>query len=297
MVLLKFGQFRTMKVIPFSIPKTSPEAFRVQVDDLPHLYNHLHQHPEIQLTLVKESHGTLIAGDYMGPFAPGDVFVIGSNQPHVFRNDAACFRKKKRALALSVFFDDTTLGEGFWQLPELKTPQAFFNGSRGGYRVTGRKRQLITEKMEALIPAGGINRIIGFLELLKILTTKKDLQPLSRGTFYRSIKTYDGNRLNKVLAFTFTESNRPIPLAEAARQANLSPEAFCKYFKTRTRKTYTGFLNEVRINNACRLLQQEDQSIAAICYGVGFSNLSHFNRVFKKLKKKSPREYRKEAAG
>jgi quercetin dioxygenase-like cupin family protein len=89
-----------MKVVPFQIPKNTEEAFRVQVDDLPHLYNHLHQHPEIQLTLIKESNGTLVAGDYVGPFHPGDVFVIGGNQPHVFRNDEKFFKKDQKQLPL-----------------------------------------------------------------------------------------------------------------------------------------------------------------------------------------------------
>ena len=57
-----------MKIVPFGIPKNTQEAFRVQVDDMPHLYNHLHQHSEIQLTVIKESHGTLVAGDYAWPF-------------------------------------------------------------------------------------------------------------------------------------------------------------------------------------------------------------------------------------
>jgi quercetin dioxygenase-like cupin family protein len=93
-----------MKVVPFQIPKTGNESIKVQADHLPHLYNHLHQHPEIQVTLITKSSGTLIAGDYVGRFNEGDVFVIGSNQPHVFRNDAVYFKKKMTASSITVFF-------------------------------------------------------------------------------------------------------------------------------------------------------------------------------------------------
>jgi hypothetical protein len=92
-----------MKVVPFQIPKNTAEAFRVQVDDMPHLYDHLHQHPEIQLTVIKESNGTLVAGDYVGPFHAGDVFVIGSNQPHVFRKMKS-FSGRNQELLRSQFF-------------------------------------------------------------------------------------------------------------------------------------------------------------------------------------------------
>lgn len=281
-----------MKVVPFRIPKNTQEAFRVQVDDLPHLYNHLHQHPEIQLTVIRESHGTLVAGDYVGPFHAGDVFVIGSNQPHVFRNDEKFFKKRSRAVTITIFFDETTLGHSFWQLPEVKQLQQFFKTSSGGYRITGKKKKLMGEKLSAIIQAEGIDKLILFLEILKQLGSKKEMQSLSAPVFQRNIKSYDGNRLNKVLEFTFKEFHRNITLKEVASLANLTPEAFCKYFKTRTRKTYISFLNEIRINHACKLLL-DDKQVADVCYDCGFSNLSNFNRTFKKINKVSPGEYRK----
>ena len=281
-----------MKVVPFQIPKSTEEAFRVQVDNVPHLYNHLHQHPEIQLTLIKESNGTLIAGDYVGPFHTGDVFVIGGNQAHVFRNDEKFFRNGSKAIAITIFFDETTFGEDFWMLEEMKPLQQFLKNSSGGFRVTGRKKKLLAEKLLSITNARGIDRLIIFLEILKVLGSRKEMQPLAKPVIQRNIKSYDGNRLNKVIEFTFKEFQRPITLKEVAGLANLTPEAFCKYFKTRTRKTYINFLNEIRVNHACRLLT-EDKTIADICYDCGFMNLSNFNRVFKKIKQLSPGEWRK----
>jgi AraC-like DNA-binding protein len=281
-----------MKVVPFQIPKGTEEAFRVQVDDLPHLYNHLHQHPEIQLTLIKESNGTLIAGDYVGPFHAGDVFVIGGNQPHVFRNDEKFFKKRSKAVAITIFFDETTLGDNFWLLEEMKSLQPFLKNSTGGFKITGRKKKLLAEKLLSIVNAKGIERLIIFLEILKLLASRKEMHPLAKPVLQRNIKSYDGSRLNKVIEFTFKEFQRPIRLKEVAGLANLTPEAFCKYFKTRTRKTYINFLNEIRVNHACRLLT-EDKSISGICYDCGFMNLSNFNRIFKKIKQVSPGEWRK----
>jgi len=281
-----------MKVVPFQIPKGTEEAFRVQVDVVPHLYNHLHQHPEIQLTLIKESNGTLIAGDYVGPFHAGDVFVIGGNQSHVFRNDEKFFRNSSKAIAITIFFDETTLGKNFWMLEEMKPLQQFLKNSSGGFRITGRKKKLLAEKLLSITNAKGIDRLIIFLEILKVLGSRKEMQPLAKPLLQRNIKSYDGNRLNKVIEFTFKEFQRPITLKEVSSLANLTPEAFCKYFKTRTRKTYINFLNEIRVNHACRLLT-EDGTIADICYDCGFMNLSNFNRIFKKIKQLSPGEWRK----
>ena len=281
-----------MKIVPFRIPKNTEEAFRVQVDEVPHLYNHLHQHPEIQLTFIKESHGTLIAGDYVGPFHAGDVFVIGGDQPHVFRNDEKFFRKKSKAVTITVFFDDTTMGQNFWLLQETKPLQQFLKNSAGGFRITGKKKKLIAEKLTAITQAEGLNKLIIFLEILKQLGSKKEMHSLSKPVIQRNIKSYDGDRLNRVLEFTFKEFHRAITLKEVASVANLTPEAFCKYFKTRTRKTYISFLNEIKINHACKVLL-EDKQVATVSFDCGFTNLSNFNRVFKKINKVSPGEYRK----
>ena len=177
-------------------------------------------------------------------------------------------------------------------LEEMKSLQQFLKNSSGGFRITGRKKKLLAEKLLSITNAKGIDRLIIFLEILKVLGNRKEMQPLTKPVIQRNIKSYDGNRLNKVIEFTFKEFQRPITLKEVSGLANLTPEAFCKYFKTRTRKTYINFLNEIRINHACRLLT-EDKTIAEICYDCGFMNLSNFNRIFKKVKQLSPGEWRK----
>jgi AraC-like DNA-binding protein len=282
-----------MKVVPFQIPKSVNESFRVQIDEVAYFYNHLHQHPEIQVTVIQKSTGILVAGNYIGRFEPGDVFVIGSNQPHVFRNDEEYFKQKLQAQSTSVFFDETTMGQLFWNIQELGAFQSFFDESSGGYKVSGKAAAMVTAALEALTECRSIDKIIQFLYIIKALTSKKDLAPLASHAPARKFDNVNGHRMKNVMEFTFRESHRNIGLKEVADIAHLTPEAFCKYFKTHTRKTYINFLNEIRINNACRMLLQEEDSINAICYRCGFNNLANFNRVFKKFTGISPRDYRK----
>ncbi len=282
-----------MKVIPFQIPRSGNTSLNIQVEKVPHLYNHLHQHPEIQVTLIKQSSGILIAGDYIGRFEPGDVFIIGSNQPHVFRNDSVYFRKKKTAESITVFFDENTLGKEFWLQSELASLQSFFSESQFGYRVLGSKHHEMQEILLSLKDASGLKKLNLFIHLLDLLSTNQELQPLSKTHPQRTIKSFDGSRLNRIIAYTFKESQRTVNLTEIAGIANMTVEAFCKYFKTRTGKTYINFLNEIRISKACKYLLLEDKTITEVCYESGFSNLSNFNRVFKRITGKTPKEYRK----
>jgi AraC-like DNA-binding protein len=282
-----------MKVVSFNVPHLSKEAFRSQVDELPHFYDELHAHPEIQLMLIRKSEGTLIAGDYIGRFKADDIYLIGSNLPHVFRNDKAYYQssKKLKAHSISLYFNKHYLGEHFWQLDEMKSVRKLVEKAGRGLKIYGRTKETIENEIVKVSTLNGIDKIISFFELLKLLTKTKEFKSLSVSYAYESYSESEGKRMNNILRFTFKESHRKIYINEVADLAHLSVEAFCRYFKTRTGKTYTNFLNEVRVSNACKLLINKDMSIQEVCFQVGFINLSNFNRIFKRVIGKTPSNY------
>jgi AraC-like DNA-binding protein len=77
----------------------------------------------------------------------------------------------------------------------------------------------------------------------------------------------------------------------------MTPHAFCRYFKSRTKKTYSQFLLEMRVGHACKLLAETDYSIAVVSYESGFMNFSNFNRKFKQITGNTPMAYRKKFSG
>jgi AraC-like DNA-binding protein len=265
----------------------------MQVDVLPYLYDKLHQHPETQIMLIEKGEGTLIAGDYVGRFSSGSLFLIGSNQPHVFRNDDVYYKPKSklRVNAISMYFDERYAGESFWQLDELQKVYQFLLKAGVGYRIQGKTQQQLTALIQEMVSLKGINKLIHFMQLLKVLSESKELIPLSILQANTNLTITEGKRMNDILQFTFSQSHRKIKIEEVAEVANLSAEAFCRYFKVRTRKTYTNFLNEVRISNACKMLIEKRKSVQEVGYDSGFSNLSHFNRTFKKVTGQTPSSY------
>lgn len=281
-----------MKVIPFQVPKTRQEAFRLQVDHLPYFYDRLHQHSETQIMLIEQGEGTLIAGDYVGRFSAGEIYIIGSGQPHVFRCDENYYRdaKKRKVKSIALYFDRAYAGETFWQLDELKDIRQFLS-LVAAIRVEGKTRIEISDLIFQIIQAQKASKLILFLKALQILVQSRNLNRLSVAPTLQSASNKEDKRMNEVLQFTFKQSNRKIMISEVASVANLSVEAFCRYFKMSTRKTYTNFLNEVRVSNACKLLIQGETNIQSVAYRSGFQNLSHFNRQFKKVTGKTPSQY------
>jgi AraC-like DNA-binding protein len=283
-----------MKILPFKIPKTSQESFHLQEDQEPHFYDHLHQHPEVQLTLILASEGKVIAGDYMGTFAPGDIFLIGPNLPHVFRNDKRYYEQLDATAAhsYSVFFEWQSFGEKFLSLPELKKLQEFIKVSECGLHIKDPLRNRISQLMKQLFRTTDMDRLIVLFKILNLLSNDQSGDPLASSGIYNDFNEVDGKKLANVYRFTMNEYHRKIQLNEVADVANMTINSFCRYFKKRTRKSYIDFLTEIRIGQARKLLQQNDLSISQICFEVGFNNLSNFNRKFRELCQITPTEFR-----
>jgi AraC-like DNA-binding protein len=243
--------------------------------------------------LIVKSSGTLIAGDYVGRFEPGELYIIGSGQAHVFRNDDIYYQPKSRlkAHSYSLYFDENYFGEHFWQLDELESVRNFSKRADKGLKVTALTKEVVINLIQLINRQKGLDRLLSFFQILNKLASTKELKTLSVSSHNPDYSNREGKRMNEILQFTFRESYRKIYIHEVADVANLSTEAFCRYFKMRTRKTYTNFLNEVRISNACKLIIQKDLSIQEICWQAGFSNLSNFNRIFRKVTGKTPTTY------
>ena len=237
----------------------------------------------------------MFIGGYIGDFKPNDVFVIGSNVPHVFRNDDPYFEpnSKLKAEVIYVFFDANSFGDDFFSMPEAKELFDLLNKARRGIKVHGDIKEILISKLKDLTTARNLEKIIRLLDVFKIISDADSLEYLATEVGDHNVDEHEGKRLNDIIQFTMDQYNRHISLDEIADIANLTPAAFCRFFKQRTRKTYVNFLNEIRIGKACRMLLDKDMSIVDICYKSGFSNLSHFNRKFKKQTGYTPSKYHK----
>ena len=130
-----------------------------------------------------------------------------------------------------------------------------------------------------------MQRFISLLEILKIMgKAKKEL--LSSYQYKKSFSDNEGKRIREVMNYTMNYYQENISLAKISHVASMTQNAFCKYFKKRTNKTYVQFLNELRIERACKLLIESEVSISEVAFKTGFGNLSNFNRKFKEVKQK-----------
>jgi AraC-like DNA-binding protein len=284
------------KVISFQIPKSQKEFVRYQEDVGDHFYDKLHQHPQWQLTLIKSGKGQFLSGDYVGRFQAGDVFLVGENIPHVFRSDPEYFEGKTNlgSFGQTVFFDFQALGNALVEIEDLQELRKFHERAGTCFRVMGKTRERVVDIFQGFGQSWGLNRLSLAFELLDLVKhDSADLLSLHQNPIPLSLSERDGNRMDQVIQLMLQERHRPISLQEVAEKANMSKEAFCRFFKLRTRKTFTQYLQQLRINEAQKLLIETDLSISTIAFQVGFENLSYFNRAFKSILGITPREFRK----
>lgn len=279
-----------MKVLPFKIPKPEHDALVYQEDKGVLFYDKLHQHEEIQVSYIIKGEGKLIVGDTVNYYKPNDILVIGSYLPHILKSDVIATVESEM---LTLFFTKKSFGTNFFDMEETKALQPFFTRATHGFKAISDKEDMARLFLK-LRSAEKLDRFLILLKLLK-LGSSCEYQSLSSFIYDKYYSDSEGHRMRNIFEFTMGNFNANITLEDVSDKANMTKNAFCKYFKKRTNKTYFQFLTELRVEHATKLLLSENQfTIAEIAYESGFKNISNFNRQFKMIKKDTPSDFRKE---
>jgi AraC-like DNA-binding protein len=253
-----------------------------------------HFHPEVEILLVVQGTGTRFVGDSVERFAPGDLVMIGPNVSHEWCSDKES--ENRFSEAIYILFNTEILGNDFWNLPESKIILKIIQQSRRGIKLTGKTRDEVASRMKCIDKTYGFSRLTLLMTILEMIAFDGEFQYLASPELQNTINDRDSERLNKVYKYVTDNIQHEISLDQAASIANLSTAAFCRYFKKRAKKTFIQFLNEIRIGQACRLLVNENYSIAEICYTCGYNNNSYFIRKFRTITGFTPLGYRKKFA-
>ncbi len=257
-----------------------------------------HSHPELELVYVKESFGKRIIGNSVANFESGDMVFLGSDIPHVWLNDEMYYQNlnKLKAKAIVVYFNKDIFGPSFYELKEAKKINTLFENAKKGLSITGKTNKLIAKKLEQLVIKQDFEVIIGLFEILSILSETADTNFINPETYAPSNDSFKKDRLTDVYQYVKENYKKEISLDEVAQIANLTPTSFCRMFKSKTKKNFIEYLNEIRISNACKQLIETDMSVSEIAYECGYKTVSNFNKLFKKNTGNTPKEYKNKIA-
>lgn len=258
-----------------------------------------HFHPEYELTWIQSGRGKRFVGDHIGDYRPGDLVLLGPNLPHTWCSEPDARPKKGAHRAVVVQFREDFLGDAFFARPELKGVRRLLDRSVQGLAFGGRAQAQATAKLEAMARRGGLARLVLLLDALENLASAggRRVQVLSSRQFAPALRRHDEQRIDRVCRFINERFREDIAQPQAAAQVHLSVPAFSRFFKRATGKTFTDYVNELRVGWASRQLIETDRSVAEIAFAAGFNNLSNFNRRFLERKGLSPSRFRRQHAG
>jgi AraC-like DNA-binding protein len=275
------------------LPPNSEESFFAQMFELPYFGTPWHYHPEYELVYVAESSGKRFIGNAVSDFQEGDLSLLGPNLPHLYRNDPAYYtpHSSLKARSVVIHFRETAIGQDLLALPQAGSIRKLLARSRKGLDIRGKTKEAVTAILYELLNARGMKRLILLLDILNILSESKDCKTITAIEIVGN-NSMDTERLSVVFDHILRNFHQPIKLEDVARLVHMTPTSFCRFFKERTKRSFSSYLINVRLDHAKKRLIEGKSPIEQICYDSGYNNLSNFNRQFKEHASISPREYR-----
>jgi AraC-like DNA-binding protein/mannose-6-phosphate isomerase-like protein (cupin superfamily) len=253
-----------------------------------------HYHPEIELIFFIEGCTSAVIGDGFQQFKEGDLVIFGANFPHVLQENKvyATQHPNAKPFGLIIQFTLDFLGKEFINKPELFSVKTLLQKAQRGLHF---HKSAVDKVTDTLMQMYQLNESRKLLSLLDVLTTLAEGEAFDfltpKGYLYDPGQ--DEERMHNIHQYVYEHFTEPIPVKDIAAIANMTETSFCRYFKTRTLKHFTQFVNEIRVAYSCRLLNINSYTVTQACFESGFNNLSYFNRQFKQVMKLSPQQYQK----
>lgn len=272
------------------IPHNDKQSFQARSFDASAFKAPYHFHEEYELTCITKGSGKRYIGSHMENFGPGDLVLVGPNMPHCWKLD----NEDEEAGAIVIQFTEDFLGTDFLKRYELRYINKLFQKSRSGISFKSDTQLVVNNGLQHLNnEEDDFKRLLLLLDVLHKLAADTKYKLLDQNSTIATISIIEQKRINPVFAYLVDNFRKQVTLEEASGIANMTPNAFCKFFKKITRKTFIETIIEYRLNYATQQLIQTDKSVSAIAFESGFGDVSHFYKTFKNKMQLSPLNYRK----
>ena len=253
----------------------------------------LHCHEEFELNFLFNAKGTKrVIGDHIDEIDNLELILVGPNLQHGWFNHNC---KSKEFTEITIQFHRDLLDEKFLQRNQMSLIRTMFEKSLRGIQFSKETITRLKPRLFELTKKHGFESILELISILHELSISKNMKILSDISFKNAESiNYNSRRVEKIMSHLNANFDKNITLADAAQLVSMSEVSFSRFFKARTGKTFIDTLNEIRLGNASRMVIDTTQSINEIAFKCGFNNISNFNRIFKKKKECTPKEFRLE---
>lgn len=252
----------------------------------------IHNHPEFELNFIINAAGVKrIVGDSIEIISDHDLVLIASKDiEHVWeQNDC----ESKNIREITIQFSPDLFFSNFINKNQFSSIRRMFDLAQKGLVFPTEAVMKVYHLLDELSAKQGFYAVIDFLSILYELSLYCDQsRTLSSSSFAKTSISSDSRRVQKIQEYVIQKYREEIRLQQLSDMVGMTPVAFSKFFKLRTGKSLSDYIIDIRLGQAARALVDSTMSISEICYDCGFNNVSNFNRIFKKKKECSPKEFR-----
>lgn len=259
----------------------------------PHFTFPFHLHDEFELILIVKSHGKLFIGNSITNFTDGELYLFAPGLAHCFFNTRGYDKGNELAHAIVIQFRKDFLGNAFFEKTEVSNLKRLIKKAEFGVQFINPDK-FLKEKIQTLNHRKGLEKLVDFLLLFNDLAGKNNVRLLSAENTIKISGLNDSKIINNVYKYVAENFQKKIIFDNAASVANMQRSAFCRFFKRKTKKKFTQFVNEIRIMHSCKLLAETDKTVIEVAFECGYENTSYFNRQFKLYCNNSPTAYREQ---
>lgn len=271
-------------------PLTSSDCFTIFTRTKSEFDFPLHSHEELELNFIRNAKGAKrVIGDHIGEIDEMELVLIGSNLPHVWETHKC---KSKEIKEITIQFHKDLFDDKFLRRNQMNHIRKMMERSAKGILFSTETIQHIESRLTVLSQKHGFDSVLELLSILHDLSLSRNMRTLSDTIFSSAELTYNSRRVEKVLEHMNHNFHKTIKLDDVAKLVNMTPASFSRFFKQRTGISFIDSLLELRLGHSSRQLIDTTHSIAEIAYNCGFNNISNFNRLFKKKKGCTPKEFR-----
>ena len=265
-------------------------SFRWRRHDYPSALARWNYHPEYEIHLIAESAGKMFVGDHIGAFEPGNLLLVGPHLPHHWVSDLGPGgRVPGRDIVLQ--FSHRFIDDARRVFPEFGKFLPLLEESRRGVEFLGDDARDCAELLMAMGDCGGLSRIALFIRLVERMVAARGKRLLASETYRPDLIVGGDARIGAVIEYMFANVH-DLRMATAANMVGMNELTFSRHFKRMTGANFVDCVRKIRIAKACTLLENGGLGITDICFECGFQNISNFNRMFRREKGMTPREYR-----
>jgi AraC-like DNA-binding protein len=255
-----------------------------------------HYHHEYEIHLILNATGQVWVGDYIGQFQNGHLVLVGPDIPHNWTSNSAGAIEGPLQEDHVIQFRGDAFGPDFFNVPDLVAVKELLDKAGHGVEFLIYNSSLVHQIVD-IARLRGTQRVIGLLEILQGLTESARMKILCSDGYSPVLDDNSAMRINLIISFMRKNLKEGVTLEDAAKHVHMQSRSFSLFFRKLTGRRFSDYLNEMRIGEACDLLQNTDLPVTDICFSVGFNNISWFNRCFVESKQVTPREYRRMERG